>query len=107
MMPEKFQNKTNGITPRRWLLLCNETLSDLIAEVRNHFKNLKSYTLKKLKIKIYFFTKQKIGNDWITDLYKLKELSVYANDELFVRELYKVKQVEESLYDAYNIINVP
>ena len=33
MYPERFQNKTNGITPRRWLLLCNSALADVIAEV--------------------------------------------------------------------------
>ena len=33
MYPERFQNKTNGITPRRWLLLCNPGLSDVIADV--------------------------------------------------------------------------
>ena len=32
LWPDKFQNKTNGITPRRWLLLCNPMLSDVISE---------------------------------------------------------------------------
>ena len=32
LWPEKFQNKTNGITPRRWLMLCNPMLSDVISE---------------------------------------------------------------------------
>jgi len=57
LYPGKFNNKTNGITPRRWLLQCNPALSQLISE--------------------------KIGLDWITDLNQLKQLTKYANDKVF------------------------
>lgn len=40
LTPEKFQNKTNGITPRRWLLLCNPNLSDIIEEVSTQLCNV-------------------------------------------------------------------
>ncbi|CAF4654013.1 unnamed protein product, partial [Rotaria socialis] len=66
LTPEKFQNKTNGITPRRWLVLSNPNLSDVIAE--------------------------KIGEDWITKLGELARLKDFINDEQFVREVQQVKQ---------------
>ena len=65
--PEKFQNKTNGITPRRWILLCNPDLCDIIAN--------------------------KIGENWITDLSQLKELRNYINDKQFIRDVQRVKFV--------------
>lgn len=66
LTPEKFQNKTNGITPRRWLLLCNPGLSDLISD--------------------------KIGENWIVHLDELQKLKVYARDPNFQRAVMKVKQ---------------
>lgn len=66
LSPEKFQNKTNGITPRRWLLLCNPGLSDLISD--------------------------KIGEDWIVHLDQLQKLKQYAKDPNFQRAVMKVKQ---------------
>ncbi|XP_019406499.1 PREDICTED: glycogen phosphorylase, liver form [Crocodylus porosus] len=64
--PGKFQNKTNGITPRRWLLLCNPGLAELIAE--------------------------KIGEDYVKDLSQLTKLHKFVNDDIFIREVSKVKQ---------------
>ena len=63
--PEKFQNKTNGITPRRWLLSANPDLADLITET--------------------------IGPDWITDADKLSKLRKYADDASFARQFAKIK----------------
>lgn len=66
MYPDRFQNKTNGITPRRWLLLCNPGLSDLICE--------------------------KIGDKWPVHLDQLAQLRKYAKDPTFQRAVAKVKQ---------------
>ena len=63
--PERFQNKTNGITQRRWLALCNEELSKLITSL--------------------------IGDGWIKDLSLLKELERYADDESVLLKFMSIK----------------
>lgn len=57
LFPERFNNKTNGITPRRWLKLCNPGLSSLVDEA--------------------------IGEGWVTDLDRLRELAPLAEDSEF------------------------
>jgi starch phosphorylase len=64
--PEKFNNKTNGVTPRRWILLSNPRLAYLIS--------------------------QKIGPNWITNLENLRSLEVYVEDSEFCQAWYQVKQ---------------
>jgi len=64
--PEKFNNKTNGVTPRRWLKMCNPRLSDLLTRL--------------------------VGSDeWVTDMDKLKEIAHYADDESVMNELLEIK----------------
>ena len=65
MMPEKFNNKPNGITQRRFLLHANPLLADWITE--------------------------HIGPDWVTDLPQLKKLAVYADDEKALQEFMNIK----------------
>lgn len=65
LYPEKFLNKTNGITQRRWLLKANPELSSLITEL--------------------------IGDGWTTDLYKLKELEKYLDDENVLNRVAEIK----------------
>ncbi|XP_056383415.1 glycogen phosphorylase, muscle form isoform X1 [Hyla sarda] len=75
MDPHKFQNKTNGITPRRWLVLCNPGLAEVIAE--------------------------RIGEDYITDLDQLKKLLNFVNDDAFIRDIAKVKQENKLKFARY------
>ncbi|MDP3877462.1 MAG: glycogen/starch/alpha-glucan phosphorylase [Methylobacter sp.] len=64
--PGKFNNKTNGVTPRRWLAACNPELAGLITE--------------------------NIGNGWLTDLSLLNKLKPYAKDEAFCQKWHDIKQ---------------
>ena len=66
MWPHKFSNKTNGVTPRRWMVLCNPRLSDLISE--------------------------HIGDGWIKDLAQLQRLEPLADDPDFRRRWREIKQ---------------
>ena len=70
--PERFNNKTNGITPRRWLLLANPELSAAITEV--------------------------IGNNWMTDLNQLSKLRPLANDKAFRSAFRKAKRDAKSRF---------
>lgn len=77
LWPEKFQNKTNGITPRRWLLLCNPSLSDLIME------NMGG------------------KDDWITDLSQISSLKSRINDCSVLRSLINIKRDNKAKFAAY------
>jgi glycogen phosphorylase len=66
LWPEKFNNKTNGVTPRRWLAACNPELAGLITET--------------------------IGDGWLTDLSLLKKLELYIDDKAFCKRWYEVQQ---------------
>lgn len=69
LYPGKFNNKTNGITPRRWLLACNPLLSDLVTS--------------------------KIGHGWERDLDKLRGLEAFADDPEFQRDFMAVKHANK------------
>ncbi len=65
LYPDKFTNKTNGITPRRWLKQCNVKLSSLISE--------------------------SIGDDWVTELDNLQNLEPFAEDATFKKKFAAIK----------------
>lgn len=76
IFPHRFNNKTNGITQRRWLLQSNPELSNLITEL--------------------------LGTDeWITDLSLLKRLEVFADDESVLRRFLDIKQSKKDQLAAY------
>lgn len=75
MYPDRFLNKTNGITPRRWLKLCNAKLCELI--------------------------ESKIGTNYITDLAELKKLEKFAKDPAFICQFKEVKHANKQRLARY------
>jgi starch phosphorylase len=75
MFPDRFNNKTNGVTPRRWLLMANPALSRLITEV--------------------------IGDGWVTDLSQLRQLMPLADDADFRGRLLRAKQDAKERFSAW------
>jgi starch phosphorylase len=74
-MPEKFSNKTNGVTPRRWMGLANPRLSSLID--------------------------RRIGPGWMTDLTRLRELEGLTDDPDLRAEWRDIKRTNKEIYAAY------
>ncbi|HEB96071.1 MAG TPA: glycogen/starch/alpha-glucan phosphorylase [Sedimenticola thiotaurini] len=66
LWPEKFNNKTNGVTQRRWLAYCNPGLRQLISD--------------------------RIGDEWISDLARIRDIAPFAQEPEFRRQWHRVKQ---------------
>ena len=75
LYPEKFNNKTNGITFRRWVIECNPELTELITE--------------------------KIGEGWKTDARQLEQLIPYAEDETFLQCILNGKNTKKHKFSAW------
>ncbi|HEU4589577.1 MAG TPA: glycogen/starch/alpha-glucan family phosphorylase, partial [Steroidobacteraceae bacterium] len=75
LWPEKFSNKTNGVTPRRWMVLSNPRLSECIS--------------------------QRIGDEWIRDLGQLRKLETLADDADFRAEWRAIKHANKTTLAAY------
>lgn len=75
MWPTKFNNKTNGITQRRWLKLCNPELSDLITET--------------------------IGEKWVKDLFELKKLEKHIDNKKFRERFAAIKRENKVSFAKY------
>jgi starch phosphorylase len=72
LTPKKFSNKTNGVTPRRWMVLSNPRLSTLITDT--------------------------IGDKWVKDLDRLKQLETYAEDAAFRQQWKQIKHENKTTF---------
>jgi starch phosphorylase len=80
LWPEKFSNKTNGVTPRRWMVLSNPRLTQLITE--------------------------KIGDNWIDNLDEIKKLEAFVDDPAFRQKWREIKQAIKQDLAEYTLKKV-
>lgn len=80
LYPHRFQNKTNGITPRRWLALCNKELSELITQLLG-------------------------TKEWVTNLSMLKDLERYSDDESILMRFLDIKFHKKKALAEYIKLN--
>ncbi|WP_444640615.1 glycogen/starch/alpha-glucan phosphorylase [Caproiciproducens sp. R1] len=73
--PKRFNNKTNGVTQRRWMALSNMELSGFLTD--------------------------KIGSGWVTDLEKLRNLERYKDDDNVIRQFAQIKQIKKQQLSDY------
>ncbi len=71
LWPQKFNNKTNGVTPRRWIARCNPGMSRLVSD--------------------------KIGDGWVSDLQQINKIAEFAGDDEFRQRWFEVKQENKAL----------
>lgn len=74
--PDKFYNMTNGITQRRWMLLCNREMSELITELMG-------------------------STAWVKKLYRLKDIDRFADDENVLRKFINIKKLKKQQLCKY------
>lgn len=76
LYPERFQNKTNGITQRRWLALCNRKLAGMITDLTG-------------------------GEEWMTDLDRLRSLEQFADNEDIINRFMNIKKENKKVLAEY------
>lgn len=74
LWPQKFNNKTNGVTPRRWIANCNPELSRLVSE--------------------------KIGDGWVADLQQINRIAAFVDDPEFRQQWHEVKLANKTRLSA-------
>jgi len=113
LFPERFCNKTNGVTPRRWLLLANTGLSKLISEAigdgwiadLDHISNLKDFAVDASFQQAFFRTKRG-AKERFADWLRATSGQVVDPDSIFDTQIKRIHEYKRQLLNALRIVVV-